>query len=329
MAKSKSIKNPGFVRIFFFHRVVSDTQRSTQDWVHLNRHPTQSQFEIVIKKIIESHKPISMGECAARLLANEPFEEKYYAMTFDDGYADNFYHAVPILRQHAIPATFYIATNPALTGALPWYDLIYEAFVHSQKDSLSLSWLAKPLPYNTEQRLQLARQVVQYFKQLPCTERRDKMTLLLENLAYTPQPVNDSNRVMNPRELKEISQDPLFTIGAHTHSHQILSTLSAAEALSEIQTNVEEIEKMTGTVPRHFAYPNGKPADFTEEHKQLLRQCGFLSAVTTVRGVITDKSDVYALERFPFTDLFFSIRRLLGRPISKGLSYFRRHWFMS
>lgn len=32
--------------------------------------------------------------------------EKTIVVTFDDGYADNFYNAVPILKKYDIPATF-------------------------------------------------------------------------------------------------------------------------------------------------------------------------------------------------------------------------------
>ena len=46
-----------------------------------------------------------------------------------------------------------------------------------------------------------------------------------------------------------------------------------------------------------FAYPNGSPADFTCETKRLLSELGYGSAVTTIRGVNTIKTDTYELRR--------------------------------
>ncbi|MCH8148992.1 MAG: polysaccharide deacetylase family protein [Planctomycetes bacterium] len=44
------------------------------------------------------------------------------AITFDDGYQDNFKYAVPILDRLGIQATFFVITDLIGTARVPWYD---------------------------------------------------------------------------------------------------------------------------------------------------------------------------------------------------------------
>ena len=48
-----------------------------------------------------------------------------------------------------------------------------------------------------------------------------------------------------------------------------------------------------------FAYPNGKPGkDYLAKHAQLVRQAGFMAAVSTARGVSSATTDQFQLPRF-------------------------------
>jgi peptidoglycan/xylan/chitin deacetylase (PgdA/CDA1 family) len=44
------------------------------------------------------------------------------AITFDDGYRDNFENAAPLLERFSLPATFFVVTQWMGTDIVPWWD---------------------------------------------------------------------------------------------------------------------------------------------------------------------------------------------------------------
>jgi peptidoglycan/xylan/chitin deacetylase (PgdA/CDA1 family) len=47
---------------------------------------------------------------------------RHLAITFDDGYRDNFENAAPVLQQLALPATFFVVSRWIGSDVVPWWD---------------------------------------------------------------------------------------------------------------------------------------------------------------------------------------------------------------
>lgn len=58
--------------------------------------------------------------------------------------------------------------------------------------------------------------------------------------------------------LRECASSPLITIGAHTHTHPELPSLSDENVRSEIKTSDRYFKDRLNLQPQHFAYPRGK-----------------------------------------------------------------------
>jgi peptidoglycan/xylan/chitin deacetylase (PgdA/CDA1 family) len=66
-------------------------------------------------------KVIPLGEFVAKLERGAPLN-RHLAITFDDGYRDNFDNAVPVLEKLALPATFFVVTQWIDSNVVPWWD---------------------------------------------------------------------------------------------------------------------------------------------------------------------------------------------------------------
>ncbi len=93
------------VPVLLYHGVGREEQ---EKWGDLNLLITPETFEEQIKYLHEhGYKIVSVEEVSKRLRMNEDVKN-YIAITFDDGYLNNYTYAFPILKKYAATATFYI-----------------------------------------------------------------------------------------------------------------------------------------------------------------------------------------------------------------------------
>ena len=83
-------------------------------------------------------------------------------------------------------------------------------------------------------------------------------------------------------------------IASHSCSHPWLQKLSAPEAAREIADSRVSLQRMFGVAVDHFAYPFG---GLTASTIELVKRCGYASAVTTEPGIARRGDDVHRLPR--------------------------------
>lgn len=232
------------------------------------------------------------------------------AITFDDGYADNYTIAMPILQKHGLTATFFIATG-FLNGGRMWNDTVIEsirATTDSQID-LSAQKLGIHSTGSTAEKRNAISRIIDSIKYLPPDERKARSDSIADTLRIEPP----DSLMMTSAQVKELRRNGM-QIGAHTVSHPILARLNTVDAHNEIAASKDELEKLLGESISLFAYPNGKHnADYLDEHATLVRKLGFSAAVSTNPGVANQQSDCFQLPRFTPWDqshLRFGVRLL-------------------
>ena len=275
--------------ILIFHRVHARPDPLFPEEMSAER------FNSLCRWLRASFNVMSLGPALGRLRAGT-LPSRALSITFDDGYADNAEVAVPILRDHGLRATFFIATG-FLDGGRMFNDTVIECLRNTSCESIELAdlGLGRRDLRTAAQRRGVIDELLPRFKHLQLHERQTALQTLL---ALARQPQLASGLMMRSEQVQEVHGAGM-EIGGHTVNHPILKVLSDAEAESEITQGRRSLEQLIQGPVDYFAYPNGRPTlDYGARDVALIRRLGFKGAVTTAPGAIDGAADQFQLPRF-------------------------------
>jgi peptidoglycan/xylan/chitin deacetylase (PgdA/CDA1 family) len=190
-----------------------------------------ADFEKQMQYLSKMYNPISLEIIAQYIQNGELLPPKAIAITFDDGYQDNYENAYPILKKYNIPATFFLTTSFIGTGEIPKWDKEY----YTAEKALMLSW----------------------------------------------------------KQVREMSGNGI-SFGSHTLTHPFLTRIPLKQAQKEIHLSKDIIEQQIGKPVTTFSYPSG---NFDSEIKEIVKEAGYSTAVSTIPGYNSIHDDVHALKR--------------------------------
>lgn len=274
--------------ILIFHRVLSEPDQLFPGEVDRRR------FDELMGWIAEWFNVLSLEEAVARLKRGQ-LPARAAAITFDDGYADNWLNAVPILQRHRLHATFFIATG-FLDGGRMWNDTLIESVRGATVPRLDLGWvgLGDTSIATVESKQSLLGRLIPAIKHMAPEQRADAVARIAEaSRATLPDDL-----MLSTAQLCALRAAGMG-VGAHTVTHPILARLDPASARREIAQSRAVLEDRLGERIGLFAYPNGKLGqDYLPEHVAMVRELGFDAAVSTNWGASGTGSDEFQLQRF-------------------------------
>jgi peptidoglycan/xylan/chitin deacetylase (PgdA/CDA1 family) len=279
-----------------YHGLTRD--ESVTDWTQVR----VSDFERQMEFMKDHFRMVSLADIVAMLETGDIAPDAS-AVTFDDGYQSNYTLARPILQRWQIPAAIFV-TSGFVNGydtrrGFLWPDYVTALLKSHAEPQLDFTGIGLgPLDISTPQNLARSRNIIsEHLKTFPadkkdaalaCMERRHGGVVRGEAFPdYQP---------LSLHQLRELADDPLFTIGAHSVSHQILSRMAPENLDGEIGGSGAEIEKLIGRPVRFFAYPNGRLADINTAVVTITAG-RYQAAVTTVAGLNAAGQDKYLLRR--------------------------------
>ena len=225
------------------------------------------------------------------------------ALTFDDGWLDNYEFALPVLRQHGVTATIFLATGFIGTGRKFWPEQLNRLLKMAAvlgPDSTARCELEKlisaaglKVDSTRYANKEYAAEVIS-----ACKQYSDEHIYRFLDKAYQSLR-DDSALLIDEREemldWHQVSaMTPTFEVGAHTVNHLRLNDSAEPMAVdAELDGCIEAISARLGLAPALFCYPNGDVSDYA---KKAVEQ-RFAAAVTTSNGINQANDSLFSLKR--------------------------------
>jgi peptidoglycan/xylan/chitin deacetylase (PgdA/CDA1 family) len=218
------------------------------------------------------------------------------ALTFDDGWEDNYRVAFPHLVRFGIPATIFACTGLIDTLQILPEERFSRLWSHCSEHS-TLEELVVDLNHwgmGKSKNLQL-RPRQQYWslelKRMPMSAR----LLLLDHLEqrYQMSPTQ-SRRFLTWEQVRVMTRTGLIRLGSHTHRHATLSSESDRDIRQELDDARISLWQQAAAVSDVLAYPNGM---YNRRVQELVRSMGFKTALSTIPGFFTRDSNPLAIPR--------------------------------
>jgi peptidoglycan/xylan/chitin deacetylase (PgdA/CDA1 family) len=142
------------VPILVYHHVAPEPP---QDWQERTITVTSAEFEEQLAHLRDSgYRSVALAELANALFYGLPVPELPVLLMFDDGYEDNYLHALPLLREYGFSGSFAIVTgfagSPGYMDSDQWramrdagMEIVSHSVTHPDLGTLGAEGLAREM----------------------------------------------------------------------------------------------------------------------------------------------------------------------------------------
>lgn len=290
LRKARAIRLP---RVLMYHTV--DPEGIPPAAFRAQLDVIRREFEpISLPKLLSRYRD---GRCTGREVA----------LTFDDGVRNHLTTAYPLLREADVPATFFLCSGLIDSGQWVW-----NTEARARLQGLRAAE-RKALATREGWPAHAVEAIVEWAKGLaPDRRQAFENAVRAHTPAFEPTPMQQD--LFAPMTWDEVhSLDPaLITIGSHTVSHPILTTLSAREQTEELTASRARLEAQLGREVDIFCYPNG---DSDPAVVEAVRK-SYRWAVTTEESFWGPGHDPCRLPRIPAAPHHALFVRRMHKPTS-------------
>ncbi len=241
--------------VLMYHGVCPNTA-CYNDWLQVQ----EDDFFDQMQYLFENHDVISLGDA----IFGEEIEKMHsgpnIVVTFDDGYANNYTQAYPILKKFEIPATIFLVTDHINTDKVFWYDKLYAAMKNA---SFGEKYIADKIGM---------------FKRFHPHEIEVRVDNFLFELGIDMPEYAKKEWYSNLsiEQVREMNSSGLVDFGSHTHRHELLTNMDLNDVEFSLKTSMRLMDEMIPDNLPIICYPNGW---YNEDIHKLAAKIGYIAGI--------------------------------------------------
>ena len=278
------------------------------------------RFDEHMEILQQYYNPVSLKELCDQVYQGRVVPQSV-AVTFDDGYEDNYLYAKPILEKYAVPATVFVSTGYIGEEKEFWWDEIERILLVEQelamssgekndreehfdrkgmsgnmgenRDALSWNVLRSEVPTIKHE---LYIHLCKRFQSMTNVQIEAALGELREWAGKDAMP-RKSHRPMTIDQVSNLVNSGLIDVGAHTRSHVNLAAQSPDAQKKEIAGSKKDLEEWLGREVSSFSYPFGTRQHYNKDSVMLAKEAGFKLATANYAGCVTRLNNIFELPR--------------------------------
>ncbi len=285
--------------ILLYHGVTDAPSRGIENFS--GKHIRAGEFDRQMALIAENAVPMSLREMAARLADGESLPPGSVAVTFDDSFKNKSQVALPILKRHGVPATFFITTGFIGTDNLYWTDRVEHCINDTDAGQITLDVGSGEQSYSLRSEAEKIDAVIAIktsMKALAPTER-DRVLADLHTITGVGVGAGDvaNYRQLNWDDVRALDAGADYDVGGHSVNHEILSYLTPDRLAAEINDCQDALERELGHRVDLFSYPEGQAAHFNGDVIEALKRRGVSVSPSAIAGTNQPGANPFYLRR--------------------------------
>lgn len=283
--------------VLMYHRIIN---YDTDPW-DLAVSPENFEEQL---QVLKNYNVVPISTLESWLTKENQIPKKTVAITFDDGYIDNYTNAKPLLESYQMPAVFFIATEAIEKQQEYWWDALERICLQTNPlpEQLILdhpeeiSWKIKSADqaeFDSLDPLTLYFRLCELVRKMP-SKAQEVFIASLKTWASNTEDRADF-LTMQKKELLDLNSNPLFTLGAHTVTHPFLPNFSYDYQKNELTESVKFLEDLIKDKVKYLAYPHGGNNELTLD---ILSKLDLKLAFTTYQACFYGHSHPHTIPRF-------------------------------